>query len=339
MQSATSLTSGYAKHDGDHPLTERILAVLPGPRLLWIGIWALFPLFHHVVLMQVIRITDSPGYAWTFWELMVTRLPSHAVQSYMVVIAFWASRKLAADVGALRPAISRLCPAGGREVSSPFPGLSSIAGPFAFAAVVAAAETADRASTYGVVPSLLFLPYQTLWVLPMMTLPWVYIAFLVGLDRLGRQRMSLGSFPEDLSLGLGQVGATVFEAFLIFCALAVPFLFVSLRDGMDLTIGLAFFGAGVGAFFVSVWRLHRQMLETKQAHVSRAGRLYAQTYEPLDAQMTPATLQQCASPLSAAEGLMRRAFAIQEWPFDDRTMARIVGSVRASRLPSSRDSF
>ncbi|HET7009594.1 MAG TPA: hypothetical protein VFI11_02360 [Anaerolineales bacterium] len=191
-------------------------------------------------------------------------------------------------------------------------------------ALVTAVESAPRALLEGVVPTLLFAPYQGVWVLPMMTLFWVYIAFLIGLDRLGRKPMNLGSFPEDLSLGLGPVGSTVFHAFLIFCAMTVPFLLVSLRDRLDLTIGLAFFGAGVGAFFLSVWRLHRQMVETKHPHVSRAGMLYAETYDPLRAQMTPATLQACAAPLNAAEALMRRALAIQEWPFDERTMTRIV---------------
>ena len=136
--------------------------------------------------------------------------------------------------------------------------------------------------------------------------------------------MTLGSFPEDLSLGLGPIGATVFHAFLILCAISVPFLIVSLRDRLDLSIGLAFFGAGVGAFFLSTWRLHGQMVETKRKHVTRAGMLYAETYEPLGAQMTPQKLQACAPQLSAAEALVRRASAIQEWPFDERTMTRIV---------------
>ncbi|HET6947523.1 MAG TPA: hypothetical protein VFJ45_06895 [bacterium] len=50
---------------------------------------------------------------------------------------------------------------------------------------------------------------------------------------------------HHVSLGLGPVGTVVFNAFLIFCAITVPFLFVSLRDRLDLTIGLAFFAAGV----------------------------------------------------------------------------------------------
>jgi hypothetical protein len=157
-----------------------------------------------------------------------------------------------------------------------------------------------------------------------MTLFWVYLALLVGLDRVGREPMKLGSFPEDLSLGLGPVGTTVFDAFLIFCVITVPFLLGSLMDRLDLAIGLAFFGAGVGAFFLSVWRLHRQMVETKRMHVAHTASVYGEMYEPLRAQMTPATLQACATPLNAAEGLARRALAIQEWPFDDRTMTRIV---------------
>lgn len=325
VDSVASTASGHAREVYDEALTERLLAHLPGSRWIWIAAWAFLPLMHHVVLTELASILGQPARAVMSWALFTRWLPSHAIQAYMIVVSFWAARKLTADVLALRPTISDLSAAHKNEASYPFAGLTGLAGPLVLTALVSVPESAKTAVIWGVVPALIFLPYQILWVLPIMTLFWVYIAFLFGLDRIGRGRMNLGPFPEDLSLGLGPVGTAVFNAFLIFCAITVPFLLVSLRDWVELTIGLAFFGAGGGAFFLSVWRLHCQMIETRRMHVGRAARLYAQAYEPLRARMTPATLEACAAPLSAAEGLARRALAIQEWPFDDRTMTRIVG--------------
>lgn len=324
MESARSLGSDYTPPARDAPLTDRLIARLPGPRWAWIAAWALLPVMHYPVLTQVMRVSGHTGPALS-WALLTDPLRSHLVQSYMIIISFWAARRLMADVRALRPTISQLDPAWENDASPLFAALTSVAGPLMLTAVVTAAESAEAAVRRGLVPTILFSPYQAVWILPMMTLFWVYIAFLFGLDRLGRKQINLGSFPEDLSLGLGPVGTAVFHAFLIFCAMTVPFLLVSLQDRLDLAIGLAFFGAGVGAFFLSVWRLHRQMVKTKQGHVSRAGMLYAETYDPLRAHLTPATLQECAGRLNAAEGLVRRALAIQEWPFDERTMTRIVG--------------
>jgi hypothetical protein len=324
IDGTTSIVVTY-RQVHDTPLTDRLLAHLSGPRWLWIVAWALLPVMHHVVLMGLMRASGQPGHAGLSWALVTDWLPSHGVQSYMIIVSFWAVRKLAADVRALGPTISNLCPARENGAPSPFAGMGSLAGPLVLTIVVSALESAKTAVIWGVVPAFLILPYMGVWVLPMLTLIWVYIAFLLGLDQLGRRQMNLESFPEDLSLGLGPVGTAVFNAFLIFCAITVPFLFVSLRDWLDLTIGLTFFGAGVGAFYLSVWRLHRQMVEIKATHVFRTRAVYAEMYVPLRAQMTPATLETSAASLGAAEALVRRALAIQEWPFDERTMTRIVG--------------
>ena len=38
-----------------------------------------------------------------------------------------------------------------------------------------------------------------------MSFVWTYLALLLGLDRLGQERLSLDPFPQDTSLGLGAV--------------------------------------------------------------------------------------------------------------------------------------
>jgi hypothetical protein len=70
--------------------------------------------------------------------------------------------------------------------------------------------------------ALLWLPVTLLVNLPLLTAVWVYLALLLGLDRLGRRTLSLTAFPEDLSLGLGEVGRLAFTAFWIYAAGFVP---------------------------------------------------------------------------------------------------------------------
>lgn len=305
------------------PLTERVVARLPGPSWVWIAVWALLVLIRPAAFLQVLR---AFGYTDPTWEFVTSRLPVHAVSAYMVVLSFWAVRRFAEDVRGLEPALARLSAEPGSASSSPlFAGLNGALGPLALTILLTAVNGVDVALGWSPAIAATFLPYIALPVLPMMTLFWVYLSLLLGLDRLGRRRMNLGPFPEDCSLGLGPVGALAFSAFLTFCAGTVPFLLVSLRDRFDLTVGLAFFVAGVGAFFLSMWRLHRQMVETKGEHLVRARALYGEAYEPLRPETTLEALQARTPLVSAAEAFEKRVLAIQEWPFDDRTMARIVG--------------
>jgi hypothetical protein len=91
-----------------------------------------------------------------------------------------------------------------------------------------------------------------------------------------------------------------------------------------MAIGLAFFLAGVAAFFGSLWGLHRQMRTVKAAQAARAQALYALAYEPLRATPTLETLQRQAPLLSAAEALERRAETIRTWPLTNALFARVV---------------
>jgi hypothetical protein len=54
--------------------------------------------------------------------------------------------------------------------------------------------------------ALLWLPVSLLVNLPLLTAVWVYLALLLGLNRLGRRTLLLTAFPEDLSMGLGRSG-------------------------------------------------------------------------------------------------------------------------------------
>lgn len=153
---------------------------------------------------------------------------------------------------------------------------------------------------------------------------WYGLALLTGLDRLGRLPLRLDRFPDDPSLGLRPVGALAAMALWIFAAVTVPYLLVSIDSRVDLTIGLVIFLAGIGLFFLSMARLHRQMAAAKQRYVASARALYAEAFEPVKNSWTLTALAERAPLLGAAKALEDRALAIQEWPFDERTNSRIV---------------
>lgn len=304
----------------DDPLTERILARLPGRGSTWIALWALLVFVRPVFYEQVLRLTGTP---WVPWEFVRSRHVPHIALTYMVVLSFWAVRTLAREIRALEPVLGRLVE--GPGAAGIFAGMSSAAGPLVLTALVTVVTVVDLTQRYGLTAPLVFLPYLILPVIPLMTLFWVYLMLLAGLNAAGRREMKLGPFPEDCSLGLAPIGVLAFRGFLIFCAATLPFMLTNLRSRFDLLLGLTFFVAGVAAFFLSMWRLHRQMLAAKGRHLAWARGLYAEAYAPVRANVTLEAIRERAPLVSAAEALEKRAAAIQEWPFDDRTTGRIVG--------------
>ncbi|HET6948572.1 MAG TPA: hypothetical protein VFJ45_12250 [bacterium] len=170
------------------PITDRILRWLPGAGWIWVTLWAVLVLIRPVVFAQVLRLTGTPTGTWEFYQ---PRLAAHAVLAYMVVLCFWAVRKVAGDAATLEPHLN-----------------------------------------------------------------------------------AMAAHPP--------------------------------------------------AFFLSMWRLHRQLLEAKRRHLAWARRLYTEAYEPVRENVTLEAIRERAPLVSAAEALEKRAGLIQEWPFDDRTMTRIV---------------
>jgi hypothetical protein len=138
-----------------------------------------------------------------------------------------------------------------------------------------------------------------------------------------------GRLPQDLSLGLGEVGRLAFTAFWIYGAGFVPVLVVNVANPIGLLLILGLFLLGVGVFFACLEGLHRQLLAARRHYLAWAGQLYARAYEPIRSGSL-AGLGEQAQLLQAAEVIHRRAEAIQQWPFQQRRlvqMAGIVGSV------------
>jgi hypothetical protein len=204
--------------------------------------------------------------------------------------------------------------------------MASTQGPLALTLVFVAVTTWRTAVLADPWAALLWLPVAVLLNLPLLTAVWVYLALLLGVNRLGRRTLSLTAFPQDLSLGLGEVGRLAFTAFWIYGAGFAPVLVIIFANPLGLLLILGLFLLGVLVFFGCLQSLHRQLVAARRHYLQWAGQLYARAYEPVRSGSLMALGEQ-AQALQAAEVIQRRAEAIQQWPFQQRRLVQIAGIV------------
>jgi hypothetical protein len=113
-------------------------------------------------------------------------------------------------------------------------------------------------------------------------------------------------------------------AFWMLLAWLVPVVLTGLPDVVGVSLGLSLVAGGLATFVLSLWRLHRQMVELKAHELAIARELYAQAYEPVRTTPTLESLEEQRSLLGAADALEKRARAIHEWPIDEGTWARVL---------------
>lgn len=305
----------------DQPLTERILARLPGPRWAKLATWIAMPLLRAVSIMILLELTGRNTLGWGVWLMFI---PEALVFMYAITHAFWGAAKIARDASALEPKLVELTYAGQEPSPRVFRGMGNTIGPILLALLVSLAllVVVVGAEAWWIVLALLVL--NVVIHLPLATLFWAYLMLMFGLNRLGTRHLSLDAYGGDKSLGLRPVGRLAFTGFWVFAANLAPILLISLTFVVSLVVGLFVFMAGVVAFFLSLWRVHEQMSRARQRQLLRAQTLYEQAYEPLRTTHTLETLQERSGLLSAADALEKRADAIQTWPFSDALLARIV---------------
>jgi hypothetical protein len=153
---------------------------------------------------------------------------------------------------------------------------------------------------------------------------WTYGLVLLALDRLGRAHLKADAVNIAPDLGLRPFGDLAFLGLWLMLAWLVPVVWTGLPDVVGFVIGMSALAVGLGVFFLSLVRLHRRMVEVKNDELELARDLYAEAYRPLRDTPTTETLEQQRNLLSAADGLEKRAQAIQEWPIDDGTLARVL---------------
>ena len=311
--------AGYIRYVGGagathqlRPLTERILARLPGPHVVWIGAWALVPWAN--AGLNLLLDDERTSAVWEQSRTLVTL--NYAALSIGVVIALWGSGRIARRLEDLR--------VGGTDSTAQFRGMNSVVGPAAASAVTAVVFAVSAFVRDGWAAAFL---RGTTWLvlgIALWTFIWTYASLQLGLDRLGRQHLVPDAAPVDPGLGLRPLGAVSFMGLWMLLAWLVPVVLTALTDVIAVTLGAVVIAVGLATFFLSLQRLHRQMVEVKNRELEIARDLYAQAYAPVRKAPTLEALEQQRSLLGAADALEKRAHDLHEWPIDEGTFARVV---------------
>ncbi len=304
------------------PLTERVMARLPGPRWLWMVLWAAWLLIILVVLRY--RFPVLLSVLFTEGE---TTLTFGFGTSYTMLVALWAVGKLGRDVVALGPTVVRLTQ-GRLAEGEPFRAVGSAWGPLVFMAIVTIPYGGvEFLKAPSLASALLVLAGFIGW-LPLVTFGWVAGAVLLGLHRLGGTPLALPAFEVDRSLGLRPFGSLAFTPLVAYGAVVTPVFFLTgLRDIRDAIVTLGMLLVIVVLFFASLRRLRSQLLAAKARHLAWARSLFQHVLDPMRTGDGIAGLRNGALELVAAEAIERRAAAIQEWPFDESILRGIVAIV------------
>lgn len=299
------------------PLTERILDRVPGPRLLSIGLWALVPWLN--AGGNLLLDADSRSDVWDQRGMVVAL--SYAALSLAVVIALWGSRRIARALVAVESIAETVFEG---DTRAAFREVGNAVGPLAVTLVAALAFATSAVLDDGALPALLRAGTWLILGVPIATFVWAYGALQLGLSRLGGLPIRQVRALRDPGLGLRPLGDVAFMGLWMLLALLVPVLLTALPDSLAVGICLVVLVAGLSTFFVSVYRLHRQMVKVKESELSLARELYAEAYAPVRAAPTLDVLDLQHGRLSAAEALEKRAKAIHDWPIDEGTFARVL---------------
>jgi hypothetical protein len=299
------------------PLTDRILAWLPGRRTYWIAAWALIP---SVNAGGNLLLGTETSAVWEQSDLLVVL--NYAALSFAVVLTLWGTERIARRSERLSAETADVFDA---HVSDPFRAMNSVLAPLLLA--VGAATAFGVAAFVHDGWSAAFLRGGT-WLLlgiAFGTFLWTYACLQLGLDRLGEGRLRRDAALVDPSLGLRPLGAAAFTGLWMLLVWFVPVALTGLPDVVGVVVAALVLAGGLGAFFFSLWGLHRQMTSVKDDQVAIARELYAEAYEPVRIERTLEALEGQRGLISAAEALEKRALAIHDWPVDQGTWAWMIG--------------
>ncbi len=297
------------------PLTDRILARSQNPRAAWIVVWALVPWANAGA--NLLLDTDARS---AIWEQSATVVVLNYLSlSLAVVICLWGTTRIARRVETLHETTSVDV-----DATERFREMDDVIGPLALSVAAAIAFGLSAFVADGLAPALLRGATWFIVGLPIWTFVWTYAALQLGFHRLGRERLLPDAARVDPTLGMRPFGALAGMALWMLFVWLVPLLLTGLPDVVGLLIGFAALAAALGAFFYSIYRLHRQMVEVKEAELAMARALYAEAFDPVRAEPTLAVLDEQRTLLSAAESLEKRAERIHEWPLDEGTVGRVI---------------
>ena len=297
------------------PFTERILERLPGPPAAWIVAWALVPWVNAGA--NLLLDADARSAIWDQSETLIVL--NYAAVSFAVVMSLWGATRIARRVETLHETTSIDV-----DATEDFRGIDSARGPLVLAVGAALAFGVSALATDGWLSALLRGGTWLVVGIAVWTFVWTYGTLQLGFHRLGRERLLPDAARVDPSLRMRPFGALAAMALWMLLAWLAPLLLTGLPDIVGVAIGTGALAAALGAFFYSLFRFHRQMVEAKDEELARARALYAEAFDPVRAEPTLTALDRQHTLLGAADALEKRAQAIHEWPLDEGTVARVV---------------
>jgi hypothetical protein len=291
---------------------------LPGHRWVWVTAWALVPWLN--AGLNLVLDVERKSAIWEQSRALV--LLNYAALSLAIVISLWGARRIARRLQSLRTSTGHVLRAG--VTAAPFRQINGVAVPLLAAGVTAIAFGVSALADDGWTAAILrgatwFVLGTALW-----TFLWTYASLQLGLDRLGREQLLPDAARFDPGLGLRPLGDVAFMGLWMLLASIVPVLLTGLPDVVGVAIGVVVLTGGLAAFFLSLFRLHRQIVAVKARELAVARDLYAKAYEPVRAAPTLETLEQQHRLLAAADALEKRARALHDWPIDEGTFARVI---------------
>jgi hypothetical protein len=284
--------------------------------VLGIVLWALIPWLNAGANLLIESEARS-----AIWEQSRTLvILNYAALSLAIGIALWGADRIGRRLESLPAATSNVFD---DDTTERFREMNSVAGPLLASVATAVAFGVSALVQDGLTSAFLrgvtwFFVGIALW-----SFLWTYGSLQLGLDRLGRERLRLTG-GADSTLGLRPLGGIAFMGLWMLLAWLVPLVLTGLPDIVGVVIGLAVLSAAIAGFFLSLFRLHRRMVEVKESELDVARELYAEAYGPVRTVPTLATLERQQPLLGAADALEKRAHAIHEWPIDEGIVARVI---------------
>jgi hypothetical protein len=297
------------------PLTEVVLDRLGPPWVLWSIAWALTALLAPVALLSILAVRGELARVPSISNLVIPQ----ATVAYAAVLCLFGVRRLSSGARALEPDLRRLT--GDRGEIYAVPRNVTLAAPLVLTVVISIVNSVGSVDRYGITPSLVVVPLAAISLVPVMTFAWTYLELLIGLDRLGREPLALEQFPGDRSLGLSGVGSLAFSGFVILFAAAIPIFVTSSTNVTTVAASVTIVGVIVVVFFLSMWRLHEQMVAARRGVLRETRRLVAEAYAPFRTAANVGDLEAQAPVLVAAQGLEERAERLLAWPVDEAMTA------------------
>lgn len=299
------------------PFTDRILGRLGGSRPVWIVAWAMVPW-----LNAAANVALGAEHASPVWEQDPTLIVlSYMAVSFAIVMSLWGATRIARDLDALATTRSRSVREQGTEL---FRGMNSRAGPIGASVAASIVFGLSTGIREGWAPGLLRGVTWFIVGIALFSFIWTYGSLLLGLDRLGHERLVPDPVHVDPGLGLRPLGGVASSGLWMLLVWLVPVLLTGLPDVVGAVTGMLVLIAVLTAFFLSLFRLHRQMVDVKAGELAIARELYAQAYEPVHRARTLEALEEQRALLGAADALEKRASAIHEWPFTERTPTLVI---------------